>query len=332
MVAQPTPQVASDRCDRVGVLADPPAGLSAGSLGQHRPGTDRGHLLGPGPHPAGGLTTAPDPLAPGQHHRMAADREVAHPNCAPAVELGLYPTAQAPDHGGRGLDGEPPFAAHHLGRDDLKAVQAEQRCGELDRQRAQQPTDPTAHQGHGVAGGNRVEQRGGIQHPAHPDQPDPAGQLGRHPEDPIRIGRGAQPRPQLHQHRMRKPRHLVIHAGGVPPAQVIGKPIHGFPIRATLQPLQHHHHRQDRRRDRPAAVLDVQVSEQLVGEQPLALTVQQPVDRPLRQLRLTAGHRHVPQPALAFGQPRRHRPPSHQERHSCNSRTSGRGATTRLPC
>ena len=34
-------EVTSDRGHRVGVLADPPTGLSAGSLGQHRPGTDR---------------------------------------------------------------------------------------------------------------------------------------------------------------------------------------------------------------------------------------------------------------------------------------------------
>ena len=36
------PEVTRDRGQRVGVLADPPTGLSAGSLGQHLPGTDRG--------------------------------------------------------------------------------------------------------------------------------------------------------------------------------------------------------------------------------------------------------------------------------------------------
>jgi RNA polymerase sigma-70 factor (ECF subfamily) len=114
---------------------------------------------------------------------------------------------------------------------------------------------------------------------------------------------------------VRKPRHLVVDAGGVPPAQVIGEPVDRFPVAAAFQALQHHHHRQDRRRHRPAAVLHVQVGEQLIGEQPVALGVQQPVDRPLRQLRLTAGHRHVAQPALAFGQPQRH-PTLHQESYT----------------
>jgi hypothetical protein len=68
------PQVAGHRGHGVGVLADPPAGLGAGSFGQHRPRTDGGRPLGPGPHPAGRLTTAPQALAPPQHHRAATDR------------------------------------------------------------------------------------------------------------------------------------------------------------------------------------------------------------------------------------------------------------------
>jgi hypothetical protein len=73
------PQVTSDRGHRVGVLADPPAGLGAGPLGQHRPRTDRRRPLGPGPHLAGGLMTAPEALSPQQHHRAAATGQVAHP-------------------------------------------------------------------------------------------------------------------------------------------------------------------------------------------------------------------------------------------------------------
>jgi hypothetical protein len=99
---------------------------------------------------------------------------------------------------------------------------------------------------------------------------------------------------------------LVVDPGGIPPAQVIGEPVASLPVAAALQPLQHHHHGQDRRRHRPATVMDVQISEQLIGEQPVALGVQQPVDRPLRQLGLASLHRHVAQSALAFGQPQRH--------------------------
>jgi hypothetical protein len=65
----------------------------------------------------------------------------------------------------------------------------------------------------------------------------------------------------------------VIDPGGIAPAQVVGEPVASLPIAAALQALQHHHHGQDRRRDRAAPVMDVQVGEQLVGKQPVALGV-----------------------------------------------------------
>jgi hypothetical protein len=104
------PEIAGDRGDRVGVLADPPAGLGPGPLGQHRPRPDGGRLLGPGPHLAGRLTTAPEALAPPQHHRPAADRQVPHPDHPSAVRSGSYATTRTADQGGRGLDGKLPFA------------------------------------------------------------------------------------------------------------------------------------------------------------------------------------------------------------------------------
>jgi hypothetical protein len=58
-----------------------------------------------------------------------------------------------------------------------------------------------------------------------------------------------------------KPRHLVLDPGGVPPAQVVGEPVDRLPVTAALKALQRHHHGQNRRRDRAAPVLDVQVSE-----------------------------------------------------------------------
>jgi hypothetical protein len=120
------PQVAGDRRDRVGVLADPSAGLGAGPFGQHRPRADGGHPLGPGPHRAGRVTAAPDPLAPAQHHRAAADWQVAHPYHASAVRGGSHAAARTADHPGRGLDGKLPLATHPLGRDNLQAVQVQQ--------------------------------------------------------------------------------------------------------------------------------------------------------------------------------------------------------------
>jgi hypothetical protein len=104
----------------VGVLAHPPAGLDAGPLGQHRPGADRGRLLGPGADPTGRLPTAPQALAPGQHDRPAAERQVTYPDRAAAVELGPHATAGAANHGGGGLDLELPLAGHDFGGEDLK--------------------------------------------------------------------------------------------------------------------------------------------------------------------------------------------------------------------
>jgi hypothetical protein len=70
--------------------------------------------------------TAPDPLAPGQHHRPATDRQVTDPDRAAAMELSPHPTTLTADHGGRGLDLELPLAGYDLRGEDLKAVQAEQ--------------------------------------------------------------------------------------------------------------------------------------------------------------------------------------------------------------
>jgi hypothetical protein len=123
------PEVTRHRRDRVGVLADPPTGLGAGPLGQDRPRTDRGDLLGPGPHPTCRLGAAPDPLAPAQHHRPAASGQVAYPDRAAAVGFGSHPTALTADHSGRGLNDELPLTTDDLCGEDLEAVKAQQPGG-----------------------------------------------------------------------------------------------------------------------------------------------------------------------------------------------------------
>jgi hypothetical protein len=121
------PEVTGHRRHRVGVLADPPAGLGAGPLGQYHPRSDPSYPLSPGPHPTSRLPTAPDPLAPAQHHRPATNRQVTHPDHPATVRSGSHPAAHAADHRGRGLDIELPLATYELGCHDLQAIQVQQR-------------------------------------------------------------------------------------------------------------------------------------------------------------------------------------------------------------
>jgi hypothetical protein len=112
-------EVTSDRGHRVGVLADPPPGLSAGSLGQRRPGTDRGRP------PA----QVPTPQA-GSRQRQIRLRQTAPPDSrhwagrvpGPCAGRGARPAPLGPevDRGGRGLDDEPPSPPATTGGEDLK--------------------------------------------------------------------------------------------------------------------------------------------------------------------------------------------------------------------
>ena len=164
--------------------------------------------------------------------------------------------------------------------------------GQRRRAGAQQPPDGATDHRHGVLGGDRVLQGGRVQHPPHPDQPHLTAQRTSHPEDPIRILRTAQPGPQIHQHRVGEagrllPSHRIGHPGRIAPAHVEGEPVGRLPIRQPLQPLQDHHHGQDRRRHRAARGGLEQIREQLGWEQPGPLPGQEPVHRPLGQGRLT---------------------------------------------
>jgi hypothetical protein len=156
----------------------------------------------------------------------------------------------------------------------------------------QQPSNGAPQHGHGVLGGDRILQGCRVQHSAHPDQPQLAGQLAGHSEDPVRVLGAAQPGAEVHQHGVGEAGRLLAshgigHSSGVPPAHVEGEAVGRLPIRQALQPLQHHHHGQDRRRHRPTPGELEEVGEQLGREQPGPLPGQEPVDRPLRQGRLT---------------------------------------------
>ena len=150
---------------------------------------------------------------------------------------------------------------------------------QLSRQRLvahlEQAPDGRAQQRDRVHGRHCVIQRGGVQHPPHPHQPSLAGRSHRDRKDPLRPGRGGQPRPHVHQHGMteagvveRQP------TTGVLPARVEAERLDRLAVRQTLQPLQHHHRGHDPRGHAAPADLGEQVSEQLIGKQPVALAVQ----------------------------------------------------------
>src|SRR5215217_4147877 len=87
-----------------------------------------------------------------------------------------------------------------------------------------------------------------------PGAPRPApagGQLAGDPEDPIRIGRAAQPGAEVHQHGVGEARGLLAsygigHPSRIPPEHVEVEPVGRLPIRQALEPLQVHDHGQDR--------------------------------------------------------------------------------------
>jgi len=68
MVAQPTPKSRATAAT-AWASCQPADRPRPGPARSAPPRADRGRLLGPGPHPTGRLPTAPDPLAPAQHHR-----------------------------------------------------------------------------------------------------------------------------------------------------------------------------------------------------------------------------------------------------------------------
>ena len=224
-------------------------------------------------------------------------RCLGHPGVQPLAPQGVMrPVAVADQRIHQLLAGGPigPVTSR-LARRSVVILALEQ-APDLGRQRRragpQQPPDRPPQHGHGVLGGDRVLQRGRVQHPLDPNQPHLAGQLCRHSEDPIQIGRAAQPRPQIHQHGVGEAgrllaSHRISDPGGIAPAHIEGEPIGRLPVRQALQPLQHHHHRQDRRRHRAPPGGLKQVREQLGREQPAPLPGHKPVHRPLRQGRLT---------------------------------------------
>jgi len=71
----------------------------------------------------------------------------------------------------------------------------------------------------------------------------------------------------------------IERAGGVFPSQIESEGVDRLAIRQTVQPLQHHRHRDNPRRHRVAADHREEIREFLVREQTMALARQQALDR-----------------------------------------------------
>ena len=197
------------------------------------------------------------------------------------------------------------------GADQPPQLGLQHRVGHL-----QQTPDGRTDQRDGVHGGHRVIQRRGIQHPLGPHQTRRPGHLHAAVEDPPLIGRPIQPGPEIHQHRMREtaPPATVItaHPRRVAPAGIEAVALHRLPIRQPLQTLQDHHRGHHRRRHTAPPQIGEQIREHLVGEQPVALAVQQRVDRVLRQRLVTETIHVIEHTGLAIRHPQAHRAPRNQ--------------------
>jgi hypothetical protein len=178
-----------------------------------------------------------------------------------------------------------------------------------------------ANHRHRVLRGHRIVKRRRVEHAPTPHEPRGPGHVENRGEDPIRILRGAQPRPHVDQHRMDKPRVVEIQpARCVLPAHVERKPVHRLAVREPLQALKHHHDRDDARRHRAAPDVPEEIGEAVVREEPMALAVEQAVDRRRRELALAVLRRRLPDVSLLRGA---------TERHASDYVRAGAGSSTK---
>src|SRR4029079_16413836 len=160
--------------------------------------------------------------------------------------------------------------------------------------------------------GPAVHQRGRLPPPPPPDQPGLGRRGQAHLEDPVGAGRAAQPRAHVHQHGVhepagpRTPAGAAADPGRIPPERAEAVLLDRLPVGEPTQALQHHHRGHHRRRYRTPTPLAEQVGEHLIGEQPVPLPRQEPVDRVLRRRLLTEPSRLVEQITLTFSPPQRH--------------------------
>ena len=189
----------------------------------------------------------------------------------------------------------------------IAAQQATQLVGQILGAGTEQAADPRPHQRHRVHRRDRVIQARGIQHAAPADQPGLLGGLQDNLEDPVRALRSRQPGTHVDQHRVNEPRVVEVQAAGrVLPARIEREAVDRLTIAAALDALQRHHDRHDHRRYTVPPTVGEQVSEHLIREQNIALTVQQPINRVRRHPALAEVSRRGEQARLHRRQPQTH--------------------------
>ena len=159
---------------------------------------------------------------------------------------------------------------------------AQRHSGRLQRQPAHAPYLRADHRDR-VLGRDRVIQHRGVQRPPRPLRQRPAlsSHLAHRVEDPLRALTGAQPLTPQRQHARVEALVVDAQARRGLPAHITTQPLDRLAVRAALQRLQHHHHRDHRPRHRRPAPTPEQISEQPVTEQPQPMLGQEPIHRPL---------------------------------------------------
>ena len=215
------------------------------------------------------------------HHRQQRRRLsliLCEPRTLERVEHRLSVGDQLVDEPGP-LVGVAPVT-HRLGA--AVVVMAQHQRGRPRRQLAHTPYLRADHRDR-VLGPHRVIQHRGVQRPLRLVRQRPAlsSHLAHRVEDPLRTPTGPQPLTPQRQHARIET--LIVDAQtrrGLP-AHITAQPLQRLAVRAPLQRLQHHHHRDHRTRHRRTAPRPEQIPEQPVGKQPQPVLGQEPIHRPL---------------------------------------------------
>ena len=173
-----------------------------------------------------------------------------------------------------------------------------------------QTTDRGTDHCHGVLRRDRVIQRCRVEHPFQPDKPRPVRSTQHDIENsawPIRTGETST---HIDQHRVHKTWMIERQtATGVLPAGIKHERLDRVTIRQTMKPLQHHHRRNDLRRDRTTTAILEQISKHHVREQTTPIPMQHRPHRVLTNPTSNEHRRPGQQIFLRRRQPKRH-PPS----------------------